>query len=172
MSSCQTPRVSTTSRVAKLALFLMVSAAAGGGPTPLAMARAPGRDDANRVAVENARTDGVVPRTRWDRQAFLADPGIGTVEGFTTEFSVAPGDTVHFKVKTPAGSRSYRYEIYRLGWYGGNGARQVWPVCDVVAPAPCPRLTISDNPVQGPCDRFAAGDPGLDVADCTNWQVS
>src|SRR2546423_1184996 len=56
---------------------------------------------ANSIVAENSRTDGVVPRTRWDRQSFLSDPAIGSVEGFSTQFSVAPGDTIHFKVKTP-----------------------------------------------------------------------
>jgi hypothetical protein len=129
------------------------------------------RQGLNDITAENARTDGVVPRTRWDREGFLAEPGVGSVEGFSTQFSVAPGDTVRFKVKTPAGSTSYQYEIYRLGWYGGEGARQVWPTCNVTAPAPCPRITITDNPAQPTCDRFVPGDPGLDVPDCTNWLV-
>ena len=126
---------------------------------------------ANSIVAENARSDGVVPRTRWDRQSFLSDPAIGSVEGFSTQFSVAPGDTIHFKVKTPDGSTGYRYEIYRLGWYGGAGARQVWPACNATVPDPCPRITITDNPVQPVCSRFVPGVTGLDVPDCANWQV-
>ncbi len=33
-----------------------------------------------------------------------------------------PGGTVHLHVSAPAGTR-YRIEVYRLGWYGGVGAR-------------------------------------------------
>jgi hypothetical protein len=56
--------------------------------------------------------------TLW--QAPLA-PG-RLVEGYASEISVAPGDTLHFHVSaSPAAS--YRLMIYRLGWYGGRGGR-------------------------------------------------
>jgi N,N-dimethylformamidase beta subunit-like protein len=131
----------------------------------------------NAIVAENARTDGVVPRTRWDRTHYDQPAPKGSVEGFATQFSVAPGDTVQFKVKSP--STSYQYEIYRLGWYGGNGARQVFPVCDVASPAECPRITITNNPSQPPCNRYpnppndppGAGTSGPDtVPDCWNWR--
>ena len=126
----------------------------------------------NPIIAENARTDGVVPRARWDRAGFAGEPSIGSVEGFSTQFSVAPGDTVQFKVKTPAGSSSYCYEIYRLGWYGGQGARQVWPACEVAPPGECPRITVSNNPPQPSCHRYRSDDVGLDVPDGTNWLVA
>ena len=44
------------------------------------------------------------------------------VEGYTSEVSVLPGETVHFHVSTEEGEQ-YRIEVYRLGWYGGDGAR-------------------------------------------------
>jgi hypothetical protein len=154
-----------------LALFITSWAVAGGDQKQPAERVAQDRQGLNDITAENARTDGVVPRTRWDREGYLAEPGVGSVEGFSTQFSVAPGDTVQFKVKTPAGSTSYQYEIYRLGWYGGEGARQVWPTCDATPPDECPRITITDNPVQEACDRFVPADPGLDVPDCTNWLV-
>ena len=44
------------------------------------------------------------------------------VEGYTSEVSVVPGATVHFHVSTEEGEQ-YRIEVYRLGWYGGEGAR-------------------------------------------------
>src|SRR5262249_167982 len=44
------------------------------------------------------------------------------VEGYTSETSVLPGGTVHFHVSTEEGEQ-YRIEVYRLGWYGGAGAR-------------------------------------------------
>lgn len=128
---------------------------------------------ANSIVTENARVDGVVPRARWDRIDFMSEPEIGSVEGFSTRFSLAPGDTVHFKVKTPAGSSSYRYEIYRLGWYGGAGARQVWPLCTAESPVECTRITVTDNPAQPSCERFAPGIlPNDDVPDCVNWRAS
>jgi hypothetical protein len=44
------------------------------------------------------------------------------IEGYASEVSVLPGEQVHFHVSTSEGDR-YRLEIYRLGWYGGLGAR-------------------------------------------------
>jgi N,N-dimethylformamidase beta subunit-like, C-terminal len=44
------------------------------------------------------------------------------IEGYSSEGSVLPGEQVHFHVSTGEGDR-YRIEVYRLGWYGGLGAR-------------------------------------------------
>ncbi len=46
------------------------------------------------------------------------------IEGYASEVSVLPGETVHFHVASrPAGP--YAVDIYRLGWYGGLGGRLV-----------------------------------------------
>jgi hypothetical protein len=45
-----------------------------------------------------------------------------SIEGWASEVSVQPGEQVHFHVSTNGGYR-YRIEVYRLGWYGGLGAR-------------------------------------------------
>jgi hypothetical protein len=46
------------------------------------------------------------------------------VEAYASEASVLPGQRIHFHVSTnPA--RSYRLQIYRLGWYHGKGGRLV-----------------------------------------------
>jgi hypothetical protein len=44
------------------------------------------------------------------------------IEGFASEVSVLPGQTVHFHISTAPAAR-YRIELYRLGWYRGAGAR-------------------------------------------------
>ena len=44
------------------------------------------------------------------------------IEGYASETSVLPGESVRFHVSTAQGDR-YRVEVYRLGWYGGRGAR-------------------------------------------------
>ena len=46
------------------------------------------------------------------------------IEGYASEISVLPGEDVHLHVGTAAGDR-YRVELYRLGWYGGAGARLI-----------------------------------------------
>ncbi len=45
-----------------------------------------------------------------------------SIEGYASEVSVLPGEQVHLHVGTNDGYR-YRIEVYRLGWYGGQGAR-------------------------------------------------
>src|SRR5438034_11290074 len=46
------------------------------------------------------------------------------IEGYVSEVSAAPGDTIHFHISTRPAAR-YRIELYRLGWYGGRGGRLV-----------------------------------------------
>jgi hypothetical protein len=67
---------------------------------------------------------------------------VTSIDGYTAEQSVAPGGQVSLHVGTAAGLR-YRVEVFRLGWYGGAGARRVacLPGCGadrpgVVQPAP------------------------------------
>ncbi|OYX97403.1 MAG: hypothetical protein B7Y80_19850 [Hyphomicrobium sp. 32-62-53] len=48
------------------------------------------------------------------------------IEGFTTDISVNAGSTVDFKINVNGGAGSdYKVEIFRLGYYGGDGAREV-----------------------------------------------
>jgi hypothetical protein len=46
------------------------------------------------------------------------------IEGWASEVSVLPGQQVHLHISTNEDDR-YRVELYRLGWYGGLGARLV-----------------------------------------------
>jgi len=54
-----------------------------------------------------------------------------SIEGYASELSLLPGEPVHLHVSTDEGHR-YRVEVYRLGWYGGLGARLLGcvPSCD------------------------------------------
>src|SRR2546430_15320212 len=45
-----------------------------------------------------------------------------SIAGYSSEISVLPGQTVRRHGRTSAG-QPYRVELYRLGWYGGLGAR-------------------------------------------------
>src|SRR5437879_5002925 len=50
--------------------------------------------------------------------------GDTTIQGFATDMSVNHGQTISFKVNDSA-LAPYRIDIYRLGYYQGNGARLV-----------------------------------------------
>lgn len=78
------------------------------------------------------------------------------IVGFVDGLSLLPGDTARFKVSTP--SSNYRIRIYRLGWYGGNGAR--W-LADVTPSVSLPQTQPS--PVVQSATR---------LVDCGNWAVS
>ncbi|MDE2261577.1 MAG: hypothetical protein KGL45_03550, partial [Gammaproteobacteria bacterium] len=49
--------------------------------------------------------------------------GDATIQGFARQMSVNAGQTVSFKINTAASS--YTIAIFRLGYYGGLGARQI-----------------------------------------------
>jgi hypothetical protein len=83
------------------------SAAPAGTPGPVVAG-------ANAVRIENARTGS----RSWDVPLATA----GTVEGYPSSPTVAPGETLGLHVSTSPAA-PYRVEIYRLGWYGGLGAR-------------------------------------------------
>jgi hypothetical protein len=70
----------------------------------------------NPIVAENS-LPGTDPST-WLPPAYTAT----SIEGYASEESVLPGEDVHLHVRTNDGYR-YRVEVYRLGWYGGAGAR-------------------------------------------------
>jgi hypothetical protein len=70
----------------------------------------------NPIVCENSQAG--TPSSAWD-----SGFGDGTIQGFTTDISVNKGGTVTFKVKTPA--NAFHLDVYRMGYYGGNGARLV-----------------------------------------------
>ena len=70
----------------------------------------------NPIQVENALPGSSGWRT--------AAAPVHAVEGYTSQVSVVPGDTLELHVSTVPAER-YRVEIYRLGWYGGSGGRLV-----------------------------------------------
>jgi len=109
----------------------------------------------NRIAEENAKP-GTSPSI-WDFAPPGNSPGAGSndIQGFTTDISYDLGQTVHFKISTIA--TRYRLDIYRLGYYQGNGARRVDRI----------EMTGPSNPNAG-C--MTDGYPGL--VDCDNWGES
>jgi hypothetical protein len=89
----------------------------------------------------------------------------GAIEGYFSETSAAPGDTVHLHVNVPTGDH-YRIEVHRLGWYGGSGGRRVLclPSCTsdeagiVQPPPPSPDLVTGEVAANWPVtDSFLVG---------------
>ena len=70
----------------------------------------------NAIQVENTRP-GASPAT-WLPPAYTPT----VIEGYASQVSVRPGERLQLHVSTEE-ERRYRVEIYRLGWYGGPGAR-------------------------------------------------
>jgi len=102
----------------------------------------------NPVACENSKPG--TPSSTWD----VSGSGSSTIQGFATEMSVNLGETQRFKVSTTA--TSYRLDIYRMGYYGGNGAR----------------LIATVNPVGRQTQPSCLSDPSTGLVDCGNWAVS
>ena len=73
------------------------------------------------------------------------------IQGFATDISVDQGQTVGFKVDTNASS--YRLDIYRMGYYDGDGARRSPPCC-----RPCSTTS-----------RTASTAVATGLVDCGNW---
>src|SRR5262249_54304944 len=73
----------------------------------------------NRVVVENCFPGS----TGW-KVTGASEAANGGFEAFTTESSIAAGDSVDLKVHVAAGA-PYHVDIYRTGWYGGSQGRFV-----------------------------------------------
>ena len=106
---------------------------------------------ANPVACENEKA-GSAP-SAWQ----VSGSGDSTIQGYATSMSVNVGGTIRFKVKSTASN--YHIDIYRLGYYQGNGARL--QQANV-------RPTASLPQTQPAC----LTDSATGLIDCGNWGVS
>ena len=104
----------------------------------------------NQIVCENQKPGE--PDTVWD----VSGAGDSTIQGFATDFSVAPGETARFKIDTDASA--YTIHIYRLGYYNGDGARRIATIA--------PSAALPQN--QPAC--LTQATTGL--IDCGNWAVS
>ncbi|MBW4589165.1 DUF4082 domain-containing protein [Aetokthonos hydrillicola Thurmond2011] len=102
---------------------------------------------ANEIVAENCLAGN--PASEWD----ISGDGDSTIQGFATDISFQPGETVSFKVKTDA--TNYSLNIYRLGYYNGTGARKV--------------ATVQGVPQTQP---NCLSDTTTGLIDCGNWNVS
>jgi hypothetical protein len=104
----------------------------------------------NPVTCENALPG--TPPSAWD----IEGAGDDSIQGFSTDISVASGETMGFKIDTDA--TAYSIDLYRTGWYQGLGARKV---AEVTPSAALPQ-------VQPVC----LSDQQTELYDCGNWALS
>jgi hypothetical protein len=105
----------------------------------------------NPIVAENQLPG--TPASVWS----VAGGGDPSLQGFSTDISVNHGQTVSFKIDDQA-DVPYHIDIYRLGYYQGNGARLITTIpasqtLDQVQPAPL-------------------SDPSTGLVDAGNWAVS
>jgi hypothetical protein len=78
-------------------------------------------DAPNRIVTENLNAG--TPTSVWAIHGSIANQGDSQIESFATQISTNAGQNVSFKIDTA--SSGYTLDIYRLGYYGGNGARLI-----------------------------------------------
>jgi hypothetical protein len=112
------------------------------------------------VAAENALTG--VARATWDLPT-SALGGIATLQGFADGFSADKDETINFKIACSDGA-AWTANIYRLGYYGGNGARDYGPLNPSAG-----QITTSQSQ---PTSLDVDPDTTLKSADCSNWSTT
>ena len=104
----------------------------------------------NPIVCENSKAGN--PQSEWD----VSGAGDPSIQGFSTDISVNHGQIVYFKIDTP--STAYHLDIYRMGYYAGDGARKVATVQ--------PSATLPQT--QPSC----LNESSTGLVDCGNWSVS
>ena len=104
----------------------------------------------NHIVKENCRQGN--PSNEWDVNG-AGDP---TIQGFSTDISYNVGEVAKFKVNTTA--TSYRVDIYRLGYYGGLGARKLATVQPLTPPPHSQPKCFTDSSTM--------------IYDCAEWSVT
>jgi methionine-rich copper-binding protein CopC len=105
----------------------------------------------NPIVAENALPGN--PQSEWDIVG-IGDPSI---QGYATQISVNQGETVRFKIDDD-NLAPYHLNIYRMGYYGGMGARKVATITSSQA-------TIRNQPAP-------LSDPVTGLVDAGNWSVT
>lgn len=106
----------------------------------------------NEIVAENCLTGN--PPSEWD----VSGAGDANIQGYATDISVNQGGTVHFKIDT--NSPNYHIDIYRMGYYGGNGARKITTI-----------FPTASLPQTQPACLFD-GTNNVNLLDCGNWVKS
>ncbi|MGW0595434.1 DUF4082 domain-containing protein [Streptosporangium sp. NPDC002607] len=92
------------------------------------------------------------PSSEWD----VPGAGSSSIQGYATQMSVDKGETVQFKVNTLA--TAYHVDVYRIGYYGGMGARKI--------------TTLTPSATLPQSQPLCLTDSTTGLVDCGNWAVS
>ena len=122
-----------------------------GSVTAAALSGQPPAPPPNKIVAENMKQGN--PISEWGIEG---DGEYTSIQGFATEISRNIGQTVDFKIATD--STNYRIDIYRLGYYGGDGARKVASIDKQLTTA-----QIQPHPIV---------DMSRGLIDAGNWEVS
>ncbi|MGW4665037.1 DUF4082 domain-containing protein [Streptosporangium sandarakinum] len=149
--------------IAVLVLGVCVAVAIGLPQAVWAQSRTPGADRSadrfaaqadcpptSEICLENSLPGN--PYSEWN----VPGAGSSNIQGYPVQMSVNKGETAQFKVATPA--TAYRMDIYRVGYYGGMGARKITTI----------RPSVPLPQTQPAC----LNDAATGLIDCGNWSVS
>ena len=124
------------------------TAAPGTASPALAMTPA----NPNPIVLENEKPG--TPQSVWE----IGPGGDSTkIQGFTTNMSTPVGATVQFKIDNQTSNGAYQIQVYRLGYYGGDGATLVTTINHSGSPV------VQPNPLT---------DPTTGEVDAGNWSVT
>jgi hypothetical protein len=101
------------------------------------------------TAVEAENRLAGIPKASWD----ITGAGSMTIQGYATSMHVNRGETLSVKVHSP--TSAWTGTVYRLGYYGGAGARQI--------------ATINGAQTTQPNGTV---DPTTLMTSCANWAVN
>jgi hypothetical protein len=106
----------------------------------------------NPIVLENQKPG--TPQSVWQ-----IGPGQDStrIQGFTTSISTPVGGTIQFKINNGTGNGNYQINIYRLGYYGGNGATLVTTINHSGSPV------VQPNPLV---------DSTTGLVDAGNWSIT
>ena len=151
----------TTPRAQRIALALLVALAAvyttamAGGAAASAQAAEVSCPNANPIVNEN---NCMGEGTEANRLSDYSE----TIGGFTTQTSYNRGENVQLKIGTSASSfpaTSVNINVYRIGWYGGKGAR-------LIPAAGATKVKVNNSLTCNPMNKETG------ELSCSNWDVT
>ncbi|MFF9197548.1 DUF4082 domain-containing protein [Streptomyces sp. NPDC014779] len=107
----------------------------------------------NPIVCENSKPG--TPMSDW-----FAGSSWGDIAGFPTKMSLQAGETLQFKVQSPS---PFHVKIYRLGWYGGDGARLMSTPAQAAQTYPATYTNTRPG---------CAKDAATGLMDCGNWTAN